>query len=96
MATVFIGNKLLFKLVAVSLRPVALGCSIRLDMGQRRTLGLGDISLRPLDLLPRRLGMDALWILQIGTKLVVAGIGAYVEQLRLYKLVSAALYIRLL
>lgn len=96
MAALFVGHKLLFKLVAVSLWTVALGCSVRLDVGERRALGLGNISLWTMDQLSRRLGMDALWLLPYGPKLVVTGVGTFVQQLRLYKLVSAALHIRLL
>jgi hypothetical protein len=48
------------RLVAVSLRTLALDSAIRLDVGQRRALGLGDISSRALGLGRRRVGLDAL------------------------------------
>src|SRR5690606_6353728 len=96
LAALFIRHQCIFELVAVSLRPVALGFALRLGLGERRTLGLGDVSLRPLDLLPRTMGVDAVWLLPVGTQLVVAGTGADERNLRLCELVPAAVLLRLL
>src|SRR5262245_43074183 len=79
-----------FKLVTVSLRTLALDTAVRLDVGQRRAVGLGHVSSRSLGLVQRRLVLDALRILPISTKLVASGVGRRRDLWRERVLVSVA------
>src|SRR5438445_5319768 len=83
-------NKQLCRLVAVPLRTLALDAAVWLDMGQRRALGMGDLSSRTLVLRRRILELVAIRILPAIAKLVGTGLGRYLDRERQYLLVSAA------
>jgi len=73
--TIWIGAKRIFRLVAVPLRTLALDISIRMDVDQRRAMGLGDISLWPMDLGQRLVVLEPVRLLSLPAQLVAACIG---------------------
>lgn len=64
-------------MVSLSIWSVAMAAAFWLDMGQLRTLGLGNISLRTLDILERLLGVVSVFAVSTAAKLVAAGTGSF-------------------
>src|SRR5436189_3500845 len=65
----------LCRLVALSLRRVAMGSRLRLVVGKRRAVGMANISSWPLDLVQRRMALGSVWIHSSRHELVVSGGG---------------------
>src|SRR5690606_33441352 len=96
LAALCVVDQLVCELVAVSIRTVALAAALRLDVGQRRAVGLGELSPRTLDMAQRILGLDALRILPFRPQLVASGSRLYDDLRQRRVLVSAAVPLPLL